>query len=74
MRPRQGVAQELLLTNYPGGVVTERGIKDTVREKYGEAAQRVRQGKQAECCASSCCGGSADPISSTASAASAIVH
>jgi SAM-dependent methyltransferase len=44
--------------------VTERGIKDTVREKYGEAAQRVRQGKQAECCASSCCGGSADPISS----------
>ena len=43
--------------------MTESGIRDTVREKYGEAAKRVREGKQAECCASSCCGGSADPIS-----------
>jgi len=44
--------------------VTGSGIRDTVREKYGEAAKRVTEGKQAECCASSCCGGSADPISS----------
>jgi len=44
--------------------VTESGIRDTVREKYGAAAQRVLDGKAAECCASSCCGGSADPISS----------
>jgi len=44
--------------------VSESVIRDTVREKYGEAAKRVLEGKQAECCASSCCGGSADPISS----------
>jgi len=35
-----------------------------VREKYGEAARKVAEGKPAECCSSSCCGGSADPISS----------
>ena len=39
-------------------------IKDTVREKYGEAAKRVLEGKNADCCSSSCCGGSADPVSS----------
>ncbi len=39
-------------------------IRDTVRQKYGEAAKQVLTGKQAECCASNCCGGSADPISS----------
>src|ERR1043166_418871 len=39
-------------------------IKDTVREKYGEAAKRVLEGKNAECCSSSCCGGDADPVSS----------
>ena len=44
--------------------MTGSGIRDTVREKYGEAARRVTEGKPAECCASSCCGGSADPISS----------
>jgi arsenite methyltransferase len=44
--------------------VTDVGIRDTVKEKYGEAAKRVLEGKQAECCASSCCGGSNDPISS----------
>ncbi len=44
--------------------MSESVIRDTVREKYGEAAKRVLEGKQAECCASSCCGGSADPISS----------
>ena len=38
-------------------------IRETVREKYGEAAKRVLEGKQAECCSSSCCGGSADSIS-----------
>jgi SAM-dependent methyltransferase len=44
--------------------VTDVGIRETVKEKYGQAAQRVLEGKQAECCASSCCGGSKDPISS----------
>jgi arsenite methyltransferase len=44
--------------------VTDVGIRDTVKEKYGEAAKRVLEGKHAECCASSCCGGSSDPISS----------
>jgi arsenite methyltransferase len=40
-------------------------LKETVSENYGRAAKRVLEGKQAECCASSCCGGSADPISSS---------
>jgi len=44
--------------------VTDQTIRDTVREKYGEAARRVREGKDAECCGTTCCGGSADPISS----------
>jgi SAM-dependent methyltransferase len=35
-----------------------------VKEKYGQAAQRVLDGKEAGCCSSGCCGGSADPISS----------
>ncbi|MGQ0704146.1 MAG: arsenite methyltransferase [Gemmatimonadales bacterium] len=39
-------------------------IREAVKEKYGQAAQRVLEGKEADCCASSCCGGSADPISS----------
>jgi len=43
--------------------VSDVEIRETVREKYGEAAKRVLEGKQAECCSSSCCGGSADPIS-----------
>lgn len=42
----------------------ESGIKDSVKEKYGQAAQRVLDGKEPGCCESSCCGGSADPISS----------
>ena len=42
----------------------EQTIRDTVKEKYGEAAKRVLEGKEADCCGSSCCGGSADPISS----------
>jgi SAM-dependent methyltransferase len=44
--------------------VGEQTIRDTVKEKYGEAAKRVLEGKEADCCGSSCCGGSADPISS----------
>jgi SAM-dependent methyltransferase len=39
--------------------------KDIVREKYGQAAQRVRTGSGSACCgASACCDGSADPITS----------
>ena len=45
--------------------MAENTIRDTVREKYGEAAKRVLEGKEAECCSSSCCGGGEkDPISS----------
>jgi len=44
--------------------VGEQTIRDTVKEKYGEAAKRVLEGKEAECCSSSCCDGSKDPISS----------
>jgi SAM-dependent methyltransferase len=40
-------------------------LKQAVREKYGEAAQRVRAGNASACCgASACCDGSADPITS----------
>jgi arsenite methyltransferase len=47
------------------GKVAENTIGDTVREKYGEAAKRVLEGKNAECCGGGgCCGGSGDPISS----------
>ena len=42
----------------------DNAIRDTVQLKYGEAAKQVLTGQPAECCASSCCGGSADPISS----------
>ena len=38
-------------------------IRETVKEKYGEAAQRVLEGKEPGCCPSSCCEGSPDPIS-----------
>jgi arsenite methyltransferase len=44
--------------------MSEGTVRDTVRAKYGEAAKRVLEGKDAGCCGSSCCGGSADPISS----------
>jgi arsenite methyltransferase len=44
--------------------VSDQALRTTVQEKYGEAARRVLEGKQAECCSSSCCGGSGDPISS----------
>ena len=39
------------------------GIKDIVREKYGEAARRAAT-EGASCCAPSCCGGGRDPITS----------
>jgi SAM-dependent methyltransferase len=32
-------------------------LKETVREKYGEAARKVSSGNAASCCASTCCGG-----------------
>ncbi len=44
--------------------MSESAIRETVKEKYGEAAQRVLDGKEAGCCSSSCCGGDKDPISS----------
>jgi SAM-dependent methyltransferase len=39
-------------------------VKETVRERYGQAALRVTSGEKTGCCTSSCCGGSEDPISS----------
>jgi len=38
-------------------------IKDAVREKYAQAAIRMKEGDIA-CCSSACCGGSVDPITS----------
>ena len=40
-------------------------IKETIREKYGQAAERVTAGAGSACCgASACCDGGADPITS----------
>ena len=40
-------------------------IKEVVREKYGQAAQRVTAGSGSACCgATACCDGSLDPITS----------
>jgi arsenite methyltransferase len=40
-------------------------IKEVVREKYGQAAQRVNAGEGSACCgASACCDSSLDPITS----------
>ncbi|HLM99327.1 MAG TPA: arsenite methyltransferase [Bryobacteraceae bacterium] len=40
-------------------------IREVVREKYGQAAQRVTAGSGSACCgASACCDGSVDPITS----------
>jgi SAM-dependent methyltransferase len=45
--------------------MSTRNIRDTVREKYAEAALRVTEGGEASCCATTCCGGGADdPITS----------
>jgi arsenite methyltransferase len=40
------------------------GLKDTVREKYGQAALRVAQGGASSCCGAAASGGSCDPITS----------
>ncbi len=40
-------------------------LKETVKAKYGEAAQAVLDGaEKTSCCSTSCCGGSGDPITS----------
>ena len=42
---------------------TQTGIKDVVRQKYGEAASRATQGERSGCCGGSSCGEQAwDPI------------
>jgi arsenite methyltransferase len=38
------------------------GIKDVVKEKYGEAARRVMAGEKNACCGASACGTEIDPI------------
>src|SRR5918994_1999787 len=50
-----------VLANIKGWAMT--GLKDTIREKYGEAATRAATGQpKSGCCGSSC--GCADPITS----------
>ncbi|HEV7365946.1 MAG TPA: arsenite methyltransferase [Gemmatimonadales bacterium] len=40
-------------------------VKETVRQRYGQAAREVAAGAQSSCCSTTCCGGSAeDPITS----------
>jgi arsenite methyltransferase len=40
-------------------------LRQTVREKYGQAALRAAGGNETSCCSTSCCGGAAsDPITS----------
>jgi arsenite methyltransferase len=40
-------------------------VKETVRERYGQAAREVAEGAKTSCCSTTCCGGSAgDPITS----------
>jgi arsenite methyltransferase len=40
-------------------------VKETLKEKYGEAARRVATGQASSCCgASACCGTNIDPITS----------
>ncbi len=41
----------------------ELNVRDTVKEKYGAAARQVLEGREPDCCSSTCCGGSEDPIS-----------
>src|ERR1041384_1981564 len=65
LRVRQARSESREGNTFPvEGDVGEQTIRDTVKEKYGEAAKRVLEGKEAECCSSSCCDGSKDPISS----------
>jgi arsenite methyltransferase len=47
--------------------VSARDLRETVREKYGDAARRVSSGERASCCDTTCCGGAnqaTDPITS----------
>jgi ubiquinone/menaquinone biosynthesis C-methylase UbiE len=44
--------------------MTERELKDVVKEKYGQAALRVVSGQAASCCGSASSRGTADPITS----------
>src|SRR5689334_24664200 len=44
-------------------VAMDANIKNSVKEKYGEAALRVISGEDSGCCSPiSCCGGESDPI------------
>ena len=44
--------------------MAERELKDVVKEKYGQAAQRVAKGQGSSCCGSASSRGTADPITS----------
>jgi SAM-dependent methyltransferase len=44
------------------GRMSMSGIKDVVKEKYGEAARRVLAGEKNACCGASACGTEVDPI------------
>ncbi len=51
------------------------GIKDAVKERYGQAAQVVAEGKAAiSCCSSPCCDADTDPITSNLYAAEETAH
>src|SRR5215207_8619461 len=40
-------------------------LKETVRERYGQAARQMADGAKTSCCSTTCCGGTADdPITS----------
>jgi len=46
-------------------LMSDKSLKATVRERYGEVARRVADGNAGSCCATSCCGGATDdPITS----------
>jgi arsenite methyltransferase len=46
------------------GGTAVKDVKETVREKYGEAALRAASGQKSSCCGGSSCGTGADPITS----------
>lgn len=46
-----------------GGTAVKQ-VKETVREKYGEAALRAASGQKSSCCGGSSCGTEVDPITS----------
>src|SRR5688572_30979 len=45
-------------------MMSETSIKESVRQKYGEAALRVFEGTSSSCCGGSSCQGGRDPITS----------